>query len=108
MITPSSPTPDPNFLPNKPSPNRISYFSSLTSCKKKTLDVWSTSFNESETKYSIPKPEVFSSFLTYTWRVDVSIDGLSNINFWSNELSNLNCFVINVPCLIGKFSKFAT
>ena len=36
------------------------------------------------------------------------MDGLSKINFWSNELSNINCFVINVPCFIGRLSKFAT
>ena len=46
--------------------------------------------------------------LTFTLIVDVSINELSNINFWSSELSNLNCLVKYVPWLIVRLSKFTT
>ena len=56
----------------------------------------------SEIKYSRCDP---ASPFTYTWIVEVSMKGLSRINFWSRELSNINFFVKYVPWLTVIFSN---
>ena len=57
--------------------------------------------------YFSPNPESFGD-LTYTEIVEVSINELSRINFWSNEPSTVNCFLKNVPSYISTLLKVAS
>ena len=85
-----------NFLPNKPSPNISSYFSSWTSCIKYISDFLSIFKILSTAEYFLPIPLSLIP-LTYALMVELSIFGVSKINLWSIEVSTRKNLDNNVP-----------
>ena len=63
----------------------------------------------STSEYSTPsEPGESLGPLTYTFMVEVSIFGLSKMNLWSNEPSNVKTLLRNVPSLIKILVNDAT